>query len=196
MPYPATYDINYYKGDTFEAILYPKTSTGTSFPLTGYTAKFSIATAKGSSSIGATVFSATVTAGGTSITVASTTGMSVGQKLVLVTGPGAFGTNAFITAISGTTVTVSVAHATTGQVTFKTASSYDGYTSVSTVDSSITFAIAPYLNSVISAGSFLTPGTTYYYDVQIEDSTTNPYKHTYTLLQGSVTVSDQVAGAV
>lgn len=52
MAFPGTYNINYYKGDTFEFRIYPKDANGNSFPLNNFTsAKFSIATARGSSSI-------------------------------------------------------------------------------------------------------------------------------------------------
>jgi hypothetical protein len=55
MAYPGTYNFNYYKGDTFEFKIYPKTSTGSVFDLTTYDsanggngAGFTIATARGS----------------------------------------------------------------------------------------------------------------------------------------------------
>jgi len=47
MPYPYTYDIDYYIGDTYQFILYPKNSDGTTFDLTGFTAKWTIATERG-----------------------------------------------------------------------------------------------------------------------------------------------------
>lgn len=56
MAYPGTYNFNYYKGDTFEFKIYPKTSTGTPFDLTSYVpdnggngAEFTVATARGTS---------------------------------------------------------------------------------------------------------------------------------------------------
>jgi hypothetical protein len=36
MAFPATYDFNYYKGDTFEFRIYPKKNDGTVFNLSGY----------------------------------------------------------------------------------------------------------------------------------------------------------------
>lgn len=36
MAFPATYDFNYYKGDTFEFRIYPKKNDGTVFDLSGY----------------------------------------------------------------------------------------------------------------------------------------------------------------
>lgn len=50
MAFPATYNFNYYRGDSFEFIVYPKNSNGTTFDLTNYdTNLFTIATARGSS---------------------------------------------------------------------------------------------------------------------------------------------------
>lgn len=50
MAFPATYNFNYYRGDSFEFIVYPKNSNGTTFNLTDYdTNLFTIATARGSS---------------------------------------------------------------------------------------------------------------------------------------------------
>lgn len=37
MAFPGTYDIKYYKGDTFEFFIYPKNSSGNTFDLTGFT---------------------------------------------------------------------------------------------------------------------------------------------------------------
>jgi hypothetical protein len=36
MAFPATYDFNYYKGDTFEFRIYPKKNDGTVFQLGAY----------------------------------------------------------------------------------------------------------------------------------------------------------------
>lgn len=50
MAFPGTYNINYYKGDTFEFRIYPKDASGAPFDLTGYQSsdvKFSIAAARG-----------------------------------------------------------------------------------------------------------------------------------------------------
>jgi len=48
MAFPGTYNIRYYKGDTFEFKIFPKTSTGAAFPLTDYSSvKFSIAELRG-----------------------------------------------------------------------------------------------------------------------------------------------------
>ena len=47
MAFPGTYNFNYYRGDTAEFVIQPKTSNGEAFDLTGYTANFTIATARG-----------------------------------------------------------------------------------------------------------------------------------------------------
>lgn len=57
MAYPATSNINYYHGDTYEFNIYPKTASGAVFDMTGYSASFNIASAVGhapSFSVGAT----------------------------------------------------------------------------------------------------------------------------------------------
>jgi hypothetical protein len=51
MAFPGTFNINYYRGDTYEFKIYPKDSGGAAFPLTGYDlaegAKFTISTQRG-----------------------------------------------------------------------------------------------------------------------------------------------------
>jgi hypothetical protein len=48
MAFPGTYNIKYYKGDTFEFKIYPKDASGNIFPLEQFTSvKFTIATARG-----------------------------------------------------------------------------------------------------------------------------------------------------
>tara|TARA_R110000868_G_C10341307_1_gene715249 strand:+ start:130 stop:516 length:387 start_codon:yes stop_codon:yes gene_type:complete len=48
MAFPATYNINYYMGDTHEFLVYPKDASGQPFPLAEYpTVKFTIAERRG-----------------------------------------------------------------------------------------------------------------------------------------------------
>lgn len=49
MAFPGTYNINYYKGDTYEFRIYPKDAAGDPFDLTDYTGSqtFTIANARG-----------------------------------------------------------------------------------------------------------------------------------------------------
>jgi len=44
MAFPATYNISLYRGDTYDFVVNPKNPNGTSFNLTGYSARFIIAT--------------------------------------------------------------------------------------------------------------------------------------------------------
>jgi hypothetical protein len=78
MAFPATYNFNYYRGDSFEFIIYPKNANGTTFNLTEYdTNLFTIATARGSS--GEEVGFGTVVSGSSSLTCKITP--SVGDLL-------------------------------------------------------------------------------------------------------------------
>lgn len=47
MAFPGTFNINYYKGDTYEFNIYPKDANGQPFNLTGYSASFVIADRRG-----------------------------------------------------------------------------------------------------------------------------------------------------
>ena len=47
MAFPGKYDFNYYKGDTYEFKIYPKTTAGQAFSLENYSSQFNIATSKG-----------------------------------------------------------------------------------------------------------------------------------------------------
>ena len=50
MAFPGTYNFDYYRGDTFEFVITPKTSTGATFDLTAYSAAgatFTISTSRG-----------------------------------------------------------------------------------------------------------------------------------------------------
>jgi hypothetical protein len=51
MAFPATFNINYYKGDTYEFRIYPKDKSGSVFNVSSYTdVKFTINTSRGTSS--------------------------------------------------------------------------------------------------------------------------------------------------
>ncbi|MFM6983882.1 MAG: hypothetical protein ACKOXF_07100 [Chitinophagaceae bacterium] len=51
MAFPGELNLNYYKGDTQEFRIYPKQNDGSSFNMSGYTIKFSIADTRGSLSV-------------------------------------------------------------------------------------------------------------------------------------------------
>jgi hypothetical protein len=48
--FPGTYNFNYYRGDTYEFKIYPKTADGSPFSLSGFDAAFTISPARGSAS--------------------------------------------------------------------------------------------------------------------------------------------------
>ena len=47
MSFPGTFNFSYYKGDTNQFVIRPKTSNGGAFDLSGYTANFFIASSRG-----------------------------------------------------------------------------------------------------------------------------------------------------
>lgn len=49
MAFPATFNIDYYKGDTYEMIVYPKNSDGSSWNLSGYILEMAISDQLGKS---------------------------------------------------------------------------------------------------------------------------------------------------
>jgi hypothetical protein len=122
MAFPGTYNISYYKGDTFEFKVYPKDASGAAFNLTDFlangTAKFTIATARGT-----------------------------GATQVLGTA----------------TISSDLTH--------------------------VACVITP------SQGSTLSSAVQYVYDVEISRTVSGSYPYVYTLLTGTVSVTDQVSGA-
>lgn len=191
MAFPGTYNINYYKGDTFEFNVYPKNSDGTAFNLNtdpAYTASFTIATRRGSASTTATGLVATLVEDALTVTLTTgnTSNLTVGQKLIKTSGAGAFASNVYITAItSSTEFTVSAGHDAAGLITFSAASIYTGVATISQDKTFITCAITP------TNGFYLDPTKQYVYDVQISRSA-SPYPLVYTILNGTITVTDEV----
>lgn len=51
MAFPGTYNINYYKGDTYEFVIYPKDTAGNAINLADYDVSFVIASSRGSSGV-------------------------------------------------------------------------------------------------------------------------------------------------
>lgn len=67
MAFPATYNFNYYRGDSYEFVIYPKNANGTAFDLTGYNSNlFTVATGRGTT--GTAIGTGVVTTGSTSLT--------------------------------------------------------------------------------------------------------------------------------
>ena len=127
MAFPGTYNFNYYKGDTFEFRIYPKTASGAVFSMSAYN-------------------------------------KTSGAKFVIAEQRGSAG---YLSQIPCTAV-------------------------ISDDGTYLTCTIQP------SQGAQLNPLLVYQYDVEIsrvDQSSGTPVTYTYTLLTGSVTVTDQVAGA-
>jgi len=123
MSFPGTFNISYYKGDTYEFRVYPKDSTGAAFDLTNYA-------------------------------------------------------NADIS------FTMSDKRGTSG-----VANQVEAFSEKSADGSHILCAIRA------TDGALITAGTQYVYDVEIKTTQVGSYDLVYTLLTGSITVTDQVTGA-
>jgi hypothetical protein len=78
MAFPGSYNFNYYRGDTAEFVIRPKTANGSAFDLTGFSADFFIATARGE---GATQYEAQAVVDGSADTVTCTILPGVGRDL-------------------------------------------------------------------------------------------------------------------
>jgi hypothetical protein len=81
MAFPATYNFNYYRGDSYSFSITPKNANGVSFDLTGYSASFKIATGRGVS--GVFVINGTVTVSPGSGTVDCSISPTIGNNLGL-----------------------------------------------------------------------------------------------------------------
>lgn len=51
MAFPGTYNINYYKGDTYEFVIFPKDTAGNALSLTDYDVAFTVSSARGESGV-------------------------------------------------------------------------------------------------------------------------------------------------
>jgi hypothetical protein len=125
MAFPGTYNIAYYKGDTFEFRIYPKDSSGAVFPLDGYD-------------------------------------LSAGVKFTIAPSRGSSGA----------------------------ASQIEAFAEISIDRTYISCAILP------SSGNLLNALSQYVYDIEISKVGVSDYDFTYTLLTGTLSVTDQVTGAV
>lgn len=189
MAFPGTYNINYYKGDTYEFAVYPKTTEGGTFLMTDYTsAKFTIATARGTGALSTESYASTLTAGEKRVvlTTGDTSKLKVGQRLYKITGTGTFAADTIITYISNsTTFLVQDAHGVSGTINFKANNSFVAEAEISADGKSVLCAITPEI------ANYLDAATPYVYDIQIfKDST--PYPYTYTLLTGSLSLTEDI----
>ena len=72
MAFPATYNFNYYRGDSYEFIIYPKNANGTPFDLTSYNSNlFTVGTDRGTG--GTLVGTGTVTKSGSTALICKIT---------------------------------------------------------------------------------------------------------------------------
>ena len=120
MAFPGKYDFSYYKGDTLEFKVYPKTTAGLPFSLEGYSAEFNIATSRG---------------------------LESSQQI-------------------------------------------NAYSQVSPDNTYITCAITP------SDGNQLEAGRVYVYDIEIRNMSATPYPLVYTLLNGNISLTEQVTHVI
>jgi hypothetical protein len=103
MAFPATYNISYYSGDTYQFIIKPKNSNGSSFsmPSTIYTPKFYISPSRGGSAISIT--NKVLTSNVATLTTSVAHGYSV-NTIITVSGVDATFNGAYkITAVPSTT---------------------------------------------------------------------------------------------
>jgi hypothetical protein len=79
MAFPGNYNFSYYRGDTAEFVIRPKIANGSAFDLTGFSAIFTIATARGS---GVPQYEAQAVVSGVTDTVTCTILPNLGRNLV------------------------------------------------------------------------------------------------------------------
>lgn len=103
MAFPATYNISYYAGDTYQFVIKPKNSNGSSFsmPSTIYTPKFYISQARGANAL--TITNKALTSNVATLTTSAAHGYSV-NTIITVSGVDSTFNGAYrITAIPSTT---------------------------------------------------------------------------------------------
>jgi hypothetical protein len=187
MAFPGTYNFSYYKGDTYQFLVFPKDSSGNIFDLSSFTSsKFTLATKRGTASASATGLIAIVTAGEKQVelTYGTTADIKIGQKIskVIGSGPGRFAENAIVESItSNSKFTVSANHTISGSVAFGVYASYDAVASISSDKSHVVCEITP------TVAKFLDASLPYVYDVQVSNDS-----ETYTLLNGNITISEEI----
>ena len=78
MAFPGSYNFSYYRGDRYEFVIRPKTSNGSAYDLTNYTATFTIANRRGSTG---TQYVAAAVANATTDIITCTITPAVGRTL-------------------------------------------------------------------------------------------------------------------
>lgn len=200
MAFPATYNITYYKGDTYEFVIKPKTSNGQVFPIpsTLYTANFNIADSRGESSTQRITASAAITVVAHSVTnkaltdnVATLTTLDdhnfiPGEAITVSSVDSTFnGTYIVKTVPTSKTFTYDKTHANIESAVVTPNGSV--ISTLTTSTDSITCMITP-----IQGGDMT--NSSYVYDVSIS-RIDNP-SITYTVLTGNITVIDSIAPKV
>jgi hypothetical protein len=79
MAFPGTYNFNYYRGDRYEFVIRPKTANGDAFNVSGYSAAFFVADARGE---GQTQYEMQAVVDGDADTVTCTILPGAGEELV------------------------------------------------------------------------------------------------------------------
>lgn len=81
MSFPATFNIRYYKGDFYQFVIRPKTSTGDPFPIsdTTHDAFFYISTSRGGNSVNTKTALAEITDGNVVATIVPSLGNQLGS---------------------------------------------------------------------------------------------------------------------
>ena len=200
MAFPATYNISYYSGDTYQFVIKPKNSDGSSYNIasTIYTPKFYISTSRNGSAGDTIEASATISSSSYSI---------VGK--VLTDNVATLSTSTTHNYIIGDSVSVSGVDDTfNGNYTVSAVPSTTSFSYIKTATNVVPAVVSP-VGSVISltntstnvivctissdVGSQLVGGTNYVYDVSILRDTGSIV---YTLLTGSISVTDDVTAAV
>jgi hypothetical protein len=84
MAFPATFNINYYQGDTYQFVVRPKTSTGEIFPITSaaYNSYFRIDTERGRLDGLGVEASASIADNSVTCTIAPSVGNSLDAEIV------------------------------------------------------------------------------------------------------------------
>jgi hypothetical protein len=200
MTFPATYNISYYQGDTYQFIIKPKTSTGDVYtiPSSAYTAKFYIAPTRGGTAGSTIEATATIVSTAFSVnnkvlndnvatlTTSTNHNFVVGETISVSGIDSAFNGNYTVTAKTSTTLSYAKTANNVSSTSVSPVGSVISTTTTST--DSITCTITP------TQGNLLDPTTTYVYDVSIhknDDATIN-----YTLLTGSIKITDDITTPV
>ena len=199
MAFPASYNIQYYKGDTYQFVIRPKNSSGLPFvlPSSEYEANFYIATSRGdtptqklagSATITQTTYAVTnksLTSNVATLTTSTNHRFVVGESVAVSGVDATFNGNVVITAVP-TSNTFSYSK-TAADVSPTSVSPNGSAVSLNpSATDAITCTITP------AQGNQLDPSLTYVYDVSV---TKDSGATVYTLLTGNITIIDDVAAS-